>query len=96
MVAAGRLHRRPHRPGMETNQPRMRPHVRRTHDRAKGRPAQPPWGEAVREVSSGWLEEEARRSRSPHALLAAWRDRGVPAHVMLKRCGDDSATTLPN
>ena len=54
-----------------------------------------PWAEAVREVSSAWLEEEAGRSRAPRTLLAAWRDRGVPAHVMLKllrrRLGDVAA-----
>jgi hypothetical protein len=44
-----------------------------------------PWQEAIREVPSTWLEDEARRSPSPHSLLATWKgDRGVPSHVMLK------------
>jgi hypothetical protein len=43
-----------------------------------------PWLEAIREVPSAWLEDEAKHSSSPHSLLAAWKgDRGVPAHVML-------------
>lgn len=44
-----------------------------------------PWQEAIREVPSTWLEDEARRFPSPHSLLATWTgDRGVPSHVMLK------------
>jgi hypothetical protein len=43
-----------------------------------------PWLEAIREVPSTWLEDEAKHSPSPHFLLAAWKgERGVPAHVML-------------
>jgi len=42
------------------------------------------WLEAIREVPSTWLEDEAKHSPSPHSLLAAWKgERGVPAHVML-------------
>lgn len=44
-----------------------------------------PWQEAIREVPSTGLEDEARRSPSLHSLLATWTgDRGVPSHVMLK------------
>ena len=44
-----------------------------------------PWLEAIRDVPSTWLEDEAKHSPSPHSLLAGWKgDRGVPAHVMLK------------
>jgi hypothetical protein len=43
-----------------------------------------PWLEAIREVASAWLEDEAKHSPSPHSRLAAWKgDRGMPAHVML-------------
>jgi len=43
-----------------------------------------PWHDATREVSGAWLEEEARNSPSPHSLLATWKERGVPPHVMIK------------
>ncbi|HYB71101.1 MAG TPA: hypothetical protein VEH80_10530 [Candidatus Bathyarchaeia archaeon] len=44
-----------------------------------------PWREAIREIPSAWLEEEAHQSPSPYSLLAAWRGaRGVPSHVMIK------------
>jgi hypothetical protein len=51
---------------------------------AHGYASRTPWLEAIREVPSAWLEDEARTSPSPYSLLASWKgDRGVPAHVML-------------
>jgi hypothetical protein len=45
-----------------------------------------PWSEAIREVPSAWLEDEARNSPSPYSLLVSWKGarRGVPSHVMIK------------
>lgn len=43
-----------------------------------------PWLEAIREVPSAWLEDEAKNSSSPYSLLASWKgQRGVPSHVMI-------------
>jgi hypothetical protein len=44
-----------------------------------------PWAEAIREVPSAWLEDETKKSSSPHSLLSSWKGGrgGVPAHVMI-------------
>jgi hypothetical protein len=63
---------------------RNRPVSKRTGN-AHGHASRTPWQEATREVPSAWLEDEARRSPSPHSLLASWKGaRGVPSHVMLQ------------
>jgi hypothetical protein len=61
---------------------------------APGYASRTPWLEAIREVPSAWLEDEAKHSPSPHSLLAAWKgERGVPAHVMLC-CGGGFVSTI--
>jgi hypothetical protein len=53
--------------------------------KAHGYKSRTPWAEAIREVPSAWLEDEAKNSRSPYSLLASWKGQrcGVPAHVMI-------------
>jgi hypothetical protein len=45
-----------------------------------------PWAEAIREVPSAWLEDEAKKSPSPYSLLSSWKGGrgGVSTHVMIK------------
>ena len=54
--------------------------------KSHGYKSRTPWAEAIREVPSAWLEDEAKNSPSPYSLLASWKGQrgGVPAHVMIK------------
>lgn len=54
--------------------------------KSHGYKSRTPWLEAIREVPSAWLEDEAKNSSSPYSLLASWKGHrgGVPSHVMIK------------
>jgi hypothetical protein len=54
--------------------------------KSHGYKSRTPWLEAIREVPSAWLEDEAKNSSSPYSLLASWKGQrgGVPSHVMIK------------
>ena len=79
MVAAGRLHRRPHRPGMETNPPGMRSRVSSKY------PALISRGTTDREERA--LDYGPSHHDPPHAQHGDWHTHGVvdPAIVSSDR-----------
>jgi len=80
MVAAGRLHRRPHRPGMETNQPRMRP--RRGGSRSLVR------------VARGGSEAFALATCAAGCVAGPRRSGARHAQALRRRLGDHPAELM--